>query len=200
MSFGDSVALSHDGATALVGGLQDGGGAGAAWVFARAGAAWAQQGSKLTGGEERGSGEFGWSVALSGEGATALVGGIGDGAKTGAAWAFADPSLAGGEPPGGDGPSGGTPGGGEPASGTQTQAPAGSPPGVTPRAKQGVGAYQGRRWRGRARRPARDRAQRARERGAPVHGLGRLPRAPHAQARAAGEGCKTLLRRSRSPP
>ncbi len=89
--FGDSVALSGDGATALVGGLQDGGGAGAAWVFTNSGTAWAQQGSKLTGGEERGSGEFGWSVALSGEGATALVGGIGDGAKAGAAWAFAVP-------------------------------------------------------------------------------------------------------------
>ncbi len=142
--FGDSVALSSEGDTALVGGHEDGEGVGAVWVLARSGSAWAQQGAKLTGGEERGRGEFGWSVALSGDGATALVGGIGDSAKTGAAWAFAVSSSSGGEPPGGGGPSGGTPGGGEPAPGTQTQTqtPAASPPGVTPRAKQGVGAYQ----------------------------------------------------------
>ncbi len=140
---GDSVALSSDGETALVGGPQDGGGVGAAWVFAPSGAARAQQGSKLTGGEERGSGEYGWSVALSGDGATALVGGIGDSAKAGAAWVFGAPPSPppGGPPSGGEPPAGGsTPGG--PTPGTQTQTPAGSPPGVSPRAKQGVGAYK----------------------------------------------------------
>ena len=54
--FGDAVALSADGDTALVGGVRDGEQRGAAWVFARsgsgAGASWAQQGEKLTGGEE----------------------------------------------------------------------------------------------------------------------------------------------------
>jgi FG-GAP repeat len=140
---GDSVALSVDGETALLGGEQDGGGVGAAWVFVRSGSAWAQQGSKLTGGEERGKGELGWSVALSGEGDTALIGGIGDSAKAGAAWAFGVPaSSSGGEPPAGGVPSGGAPAGGEPTPGTQTQTPAGSPPGVSPRAKQGVGAYR----------------------------------------------------------
>ncbi len=140
--FGDSVALSSDGETALVGGQQDGGGVGAAWVFARSDSVWAQQGSKLTGGEERGNGEFGWSVALSGDGATALIGGIGDSAKAGAAWAFARPSSSSsGEPPTGGAPSGEPPaGGGTP--GAQTQTSAGSPPGVSPRAKQGVGAYR----------------------------------------------------------
>ena len=92
--FGQSVALSADGATALVGGYVDHSDTGAAWVFARtgsgAGATWAQQGAKLTGGEEEsGEGEFGWSVALSGEGDTALIGGRKDDEDAGAAWVFA---------------------------------------------------------------------------------------------------------------
>jgi hypothetical protein len=139
---GDSVALSSDGETALVGGQQDGEGEGAAWVFARSGSAWAQQGPKLTGDEEQGNGELGWSVALSGEGDTALLGGIGDSAKAGAAWVFAlPPSSSSGEPPTGDAPSGEPPPGGS-APGTQTQTSAGSPSGASPQAKQGVGAYK----------------------------------------------------------
>jgi hypothetical protein len=86
--FGVAVALSGDGSTALVGGAGDGS-AGAAWVFARSGPAWAQQGPKLTGGGEVGPGAFGFSVSLSGDGSTALVGGLGDAANTGAAWVFA---------------------------------------------------------------------------------------------------------------
>ncbi len=143
--FGDTVALSGEGDTALVGGHEDGGGVGAAWVFTRAGSTWTQQGSKLTGGEERGAGEFGWSVALSSEGATALIGGIGDSGRAGAAWAFSvPPSPQDGERSPGGGPpaGGGAPDGGEPAPGTQTQTPAGSSTGVTQRAKQGVGAYR----------------------------------------------------------
>ena len=91
--FGDGVALSAAGDTALIGGFKDGGGLGAAWVFARSGSAWAQQGDELTGGEEVGKGQFGWSVALSADGATALIGGINDQGKAGAAWIFADPPL-----------------------------------------------------------------------------------------------------------
>ncbi len=89
--FGRSVALSADGDTALIGGFKDGGGLGAAWVFARSGSTWAQQGEKLTGGEESGKGQFGWSVALSAGGSTGLIGGINDAGKAGAAWAFGDP-------------------------------------------------------------------------------------------------------------
>ena len=141
--FGDSVALSGEGDTALVGGHEDGGGVGAVWVFARSGSTWAQQGSKLTGGEERGKGEFGWGVALSVDGSTALIGGIGDSAKAGAAWTFGLPSpSSGGEPPVGGAPSGAVPASGETPAGTQTQPPAGSPPGASPQAKQGVGAYR----------------------------------------------------------
>ena len=86
--FGDSVALSSNGNTALIGGYRDAAGAGAAWVFTRASEKWTQQGEKLTGGGETGAGEFGTSVALSSEGNTALIGGPTDNAGVGAAWAF----------------------------------------------------------------------------------------------------------------
>jgi hypothetical protein len=86
--FGFRVALSADGNTALVSGRRDGGGNGAAWIFTRSGATWTQQGAKLTPNDKSGAGEFGSSVALSSDGNTALVGGIGDGAGKGAAWVF----------------------------------------------------------------------------------------------------------------
>ena len=93
---GSSVALSGDGNTALLGGPNDarpavgiGVGVGAAWVFVRSGSAWSQQGSKLTASDESGQGQFGWSVALSNDGHTALIGGPGDNNNVGAAWVFA---------------------------------------------------------------------------------------------------------------
>ncbi len=86
---GVSVALSADGSTALLGARADAEGVGAAWVFARSGSTWAQQGSKLTGQGEIGPGRFGYSVALSGDGNTALVGAPGDSESRGAAWTFA---------------------------------------------------------------------------------------------------------------
>jgi hypothetical protein len=84
--FGNSVALSGDGNTALIGGLGTGG---AAWVFKRSGSTWTQQGERLTGsgagGEEI---NIGSSVALSADGNTALIGDAGDSAAWGAAWVF----------------------------------------------------------------------------------------------------------------
>ena len=61
----------------LIGGPTDNGGAGAAWVFTHSGATWSQLGSKLTGSVEVGEGQFGYSVALSSEGNTALIGRLG---------------------------------------------------------------------------------------------------------------------------
>jgi hypothetical protein len=58
-TFGYSVALSANGSTALVGGFADNKQKGAAWVFARSGSTWKQQGKKLTGEGERGPGSFG---------------------------------------------------------------------------------------------------------------------------------------------
>jgi hypothetical protein len=84
--FGTGIALSADGNTALIGAVDDNS-AGAAFVFARAGTTWTQQGAKLT--PEVGTGNlgFGGSVALSADGNTALVGGI-KGTGGGAAWVF----------------------------------------------------------------------------------------------------------------
>lgn len=82
------VAVSSDGNTALVGAPNDHGEVGAAWVFIRSGSKWRQAGSKLTGRGEIGNGLFGYSVALSADGNTALVGGVNDREQTGAAWVF----------------------------------------------------------------------------------------------------------------
>ncbi len=86
--FGESVALSANGNTALIGGPGDNSLVGAAWVFTRSGSTWTQQGSKLLASDESGEGGFGDSVALSTNGNTALIGGPGDSSLVGAAWAF----------------------------------------------------------------------------------------------------------------
>jgi hypothetical protein len=86
--FGGHGALSADGDTALIAGPQDNRGKGAVWVFTRSGSNWTQQGKKLVGEGEIGNAEFGWSVALSADGNTALVGGPFDG-EGGSAWVFA---------------------------------------------------------------------------------------------------------------
>ncbi len=84
---GWSVALSADGNTAIVGGLADNKITGAAWVYTRSNGVWTQQ-SKLVGTGAIGSAGQGWSVALSDDGNTAIVGGPFDTSNTGAAWVF----------------------------------------------------------------------------------------------------------------
>jgi hypothetical protein len=86
---GRAVALSSDGKTALVGGPGDSGFVGAAWVFTRGASSWIQQPGKLTGAEEIGAAHFGKSVALSGDGTEALIGGLTDAEGSGAVWPFA---------------------------------------------------------------------------------------------------------------
>ncbi len=90
--FGNSVALTADGNTALVGAPLDNAGVGAVWVFTRVAGVWGLQ-EELTapnsGGEaEIGAGNFGKSVALSSDGSTALIGGPEDNGQKGAVWAF----------------------------------------------------------------------------------------------------------------
>ena len=85
---GGSVSLSSDGNTALVGGYADSGSVGAAWVFTRTGSAWAQQGRKLVGTSAMGSSRQGNSVALSGDGNSAMLGGYADDSLKGAVWVF----------------------------------------------------------------------------------------------------------------
>lgn len=99
-SFGNSVALSPDGATALIGGDGDNysamtGSIGAVWVYTLSGASWTEQ-KKLVaptvGPEaENGGANFGFSVALGGTNSsalTALIGGALDNANVGAAWVY----------------------------------------------------------------------------------------------------------------
>ena len=85
---GSSVALSANGETALVGGYKDEGGVGATWVFTGSGSSWTQQGKKLVGKHGSGVIEQGTSVALSGDGNTALIGGPFAEKEKGAAWVF----------------------------------------------------------------------------------------------------------------
>jgi FG-GAP repeat/Glycosyl hydrolase catalytic core len=87
-AFGNAVALSGDGATALVGGPNDAGGAGASWVLVRTASSWTPQGPKLTVGDAVGDAHLGGSVALSADGDTALLGGSSDDGGAGAAWVF----------------------------------------------------------------------------------------------------------------
>jgi hypothetical protein len=83
---GYSVALSADGNTAIVGGANDDNGIGAVWVFTRSGDTWTQQGGKLVAADAAGNAHQGYSVSLSNDGNTAIVGGAFDAGNTGAAW------------------------------------------------------------------------------------------------------------------
>jgi hypothetical protein len=88
---GQSVALSADGNTAIVGGPGDNSLAGAAWVFTRSNGKWMQQGQKLVGTGAVGAAQQGYSVGLSADGNTAIVGGPFDNNLTnpaGAAWVW----------------------------------------------------------------------------------------------------------------
>jgi uncharacterized protein (TIGR03437 family) len=97
-----SIALSSDGSTCVVGNPYDGGGVygvnhgiGAVWVFAQTNGFWSQQGPKLVGSGYSGTtpGE-GYSVAISANGNSVLIGGPFDGNASsangtpGAAWVF----------------------------------------------------------------------------------------------------------------
>jgi hypothetical protein len=92
--FGQSVSLSADGNTAIIGAPYDGVSStneshiGAAWIFTRNNGVWYQQSSKRVGSGAAGSAFQGDSVALSGDGKTAIVGGAGDRNGAGAAWVF----------------------------------------------------------------------------------------------------------------
>jgi hypothetical protein len=92
---GYSVSLSGDGNTAIVGGPFDNDAVGASWVFTRLNGEWSQQGPKLVGTGVVGQPEQGYSVSLSGDGNTAIVGGPNDGNSAGAAWVFTQPVFAG---------------------------------------------------------------------------------------------------------
>ncbi len=85
---GISVSLSADGNTAIVGGYGDNSNAGAAWVYVRSNGVWTQQGNKLVGTGAIGDSDQGYSVSISADGNTAIVGGCVDNSKAGAAWIY----------------------------------------------------------------------------------------------------------------
>jgi hypothetical protein len=84
---GNSVSLSADGNTAIVGGWTDNSGAGAAWIFTRQSGVWTQQGPKLVANDASLQSWQGFSVALSGDGNTAIVGGPIE-PENGASWIY----------------------------------------------------------------------------------------------------------------
>jgi phage shock protein PspC (stress-responsive transcriptional regulator) len=76
--FGYNVSISGDGSTAIVGAYRDDDNgqsdSGSAYIFVRSGSSWTQQ-QKLTAGTDAGASDyFGWSVSISGDGSTAIVG------------------------------------------------------------------------------------------------------------------------------
>ncbi len=91
---GSSVALSADGNTLITGGPFDtdgqsnSSGGGACWIFTRSGNSWQQEGNKLFAIDATLGAGQGWSVSLSADGNTALVGAPTDSSYTGAAWTF----------------------------------------------------------------------------------------------------------------
>jgi len=88
-SFGRSVALSGDGTHALIGtGPEKNEGSGA-WIFDRGPSGWTAQARLASGENTSFNGAFGWTVALSRSGSTALVGGPETAPEeAGEAWAF----------------------------------------------------------------------------------------------------------------
>ena len=92
-SFGYSVSLSNDGNTAIVGAyLEDTGGTGvgAAYIFTRSGTTWSQE-AKIQSSDIAAYDYFGYSVSLSNDGNTAIIGAVYEetgGTNTGAAYIF----------------------------------------------------------------------------------------------------------------
>lgn len=70
-SFGLAVSLSSDGNSAIIGGPSDASNRGAIWFFSRAGNTWTQNGLKISGNDKE---ALGRSVAISGDGLTAVSG------------------------------------------------------------------------------------------------------------------------------
>jgi len=85
---GISVALNADGSSAILGASVADNAKGAAWVYLKNGAEWIQKGNKLAGTVSSDNAAQGWSVAMSADGNTVLMGAKSDNWTNGAAWVF----------------------------------------------------------------------------------------------------------------
>ena len=93
--FSSSVSLSSDGSTALIGSpfhkVGSNSNAGAAYIFGKSGSSWTQL-QELTASDNAANDEFGFTVSLSSDGSTALIGAInhkvGSNSNAGAAYIF----------------------------------------------------------------------------------------------------------------
>ena len=74
--FGQSVSISSDGNTAIVAAYQEDT-TGSAYIFTRSGSTWSQQ-AKIQASDAEASDFFGWSVSISSDGNTAIVGAYGE--------------------------------------------------------------------------------------------------------------------------
>ncbi|MDO8992764.1 MAG: IPT/TIG domain-containing protein, partial [Daejeonella sp.] len=85
---GISVALNADGTSAVLGASVADNARGAAWVFVKNGSEWTLKGNKIAGTVSSESAAQGWSVAMSADGNTVLIGAKADNWTNGAAWVF----------------------------------------------------------------------------------------------------------------
>jgi FG-GAP repeat/IPT/TIG domain len=85
--FGTSAALSADGLTAVVGAPAKNSYTGASYVFTVSGGVWSQQ-AELTAGDAAANDSFGTSVAVNGDGTTAIMGASGKDSYKGAGYVF----------------------------------------------------------------------------------------------------------------
>jgi len=90
--FGKSVSLSEDGKTVLIGASDSQNKTGSAYIFIHNGIDWVQK-AKLTASDKAEEDRFGWSLSLSSDGKTALIGAYQDddkGSRSGSAYIFQD--------------------------------------------------------------------------------------------------------------
>ena len=85
-SFGSSVSLSADGNTAVIGAYGTDSDKGTIYIYTRSGETWTLQQEITSPGES--GGKFGYSVSLSSDGNTALIGAVGGGREIGAVYIY----------------------------------------------------------------------------------------------------------------
>ena len=86
--FSSSVSLSADGNTAVIGAYGTDSDKGTIYIYTRSGETWTLQQEITSPGES--GGKFGYSVSLSSDGNTALIGAVGGGMKMGTAYIYAN--------------------------------------------------------------------------------------------------------------